>query len=367
MTEKEIKSRMALRVSKPIVYRKVLDYGKKLEKGESIAIIQLQYDYRCNFHCQHCAVMGFKRNNGHRELDVDMVRNVFDQAHEMGLAQVGISGGEPLLFKDLDEVINAIGPERFHIQVDTNGLLMTNAKARHLKEMGVDKIQVSIDSLNKGDHDSFRNHSGAYEAAMKAIKSVQDAGLSIQVSTVVTPQRARSEEFESFLGMMKEKNAPVAIIWPKPVGEWEDRLDLLISEDDINYVNSLKSKYDFYDHLTPGYGLNIGCLAVKRYISITRYGDIMPCIWMYFSLGNVFDAPLKDIVQKGLRYFGKREEKCLVSQDRKFVETYISKTYGKRLPVPIEEIMGVRCQEQLPKFSETPITLPPEPTREVRA
>ena len=68
----------------------------------------------------------------------------------------------------------------------------------------------------------------------------------------------------------------------------------------------------------------------------------MPCPWMYFSLGNFFETPLKDILAKGMRYFGKTERKCLVSEDKEFIDKYISKTYGKELPVKIEEIMGER-------------------------
>jgi hypothetical protein len=60
---------------------------------------------------------------------------------------------------------------------------------------------------------------------------------------------------------------------------------------------------------------------------------------MYFSLGNIFNEPLKDIVQRGMKYFGKRESTCLVSSNRDFVNKFIAKTYGKKLPVPIEEVM----------------------------
>jgi MoaA/NifB/PqqE/SkfB family radical SAM enzyme len=257
----------------------------------------------------------------------------------MGLAHLDLTGGEPLVFPDLDEVIEAINPAKFYLQCDTNGWLMTDEKARHLKNLGVDKIQLSIDNLLRQDHDDFRRMPGSYERALRAIDSIKNAGLNMQIATVVTHQRARSAELIEFLEFAKSKDVAVSVLWPKPVGEWAGNFDALITTEDVEYVAGLRKKYNVYDHLTPAYGLNIGCLAVKRMISITKYGDVMPCPWMYFSLGNFFNEPLKDIVARGMKYFGKHQDKCLVSDDREFITKYVTKTYGKKLPIPIEEVI----------------------------
>ncbi|MDD5010591.1 MAG: radical SAM protein, partial [Phycisphaerae bacterium] len=240
---------------------------------------------------------------------------------------------------DLDQLIEALDPAKFYLQIDTNGWLMTDEKAKHLKSIGIDKIQLSIDNLSPDGHDDFRRRPGSYERALRAIDSIQKAGLNMQIATVVTHQRARTDEFIQFLEFAKNKEIAVSVVWPKPVGEWAGNYDVLVTPEDIAYVAGLRQKYNVYDHLTPMYGLDIGCIAVKRMISITKYGDVMPCIWMYFSLGNFFKEPLKDILQKGMKYFGKRENKCLVSEDTEFIDKYVAKTYDRDLPVPIEEIM----------------------------
>lgn len=51
------------------------------------------------------------------------------------------------------------------------------------------------------------------------------------------------------------------------------------------------------------------------------------------------EEPLKDIVQRGMKYFGRHESNCLVSCDRDFIDRYVAKTYGRDVPVPIAEIM----------------------------
>lgn len=339
LTPAELEKRNQLKSHKPLVYNKVIKFDEKLKKGESIAIIQLQYNYICNFKCRHCSISDFQHKKNARSLTIADVRELSKQADDLGLAHIDITGGEPLLFKDMDQLLEAIDPSKFYIQSDTNGWLMTDEKAKHLKSIGVDKIQISLDSLSAEEHDAFRRKPGSYERAVRAIDSIQKAGLNLQIATVVTHQRARSEEFIQFLEFAKSKGVAVSVVWPKPVGEWTGNFDVLITEEDMAYVASLREKYNLYDHLTPGYGLDIGCLAVKRMISVTQYGDVLPCIWMYFSLGNIFEEPLKDILQRGMKYFGKYERKCLVSQDREFIEKYVAKTYGMELPVPIEQIM----------------------------
>jgi len=82
---------------------------------------------------------------------------------------------------------------------------------------------------------------------------------------------------------------------------------------------------------------------VKRMVSITKYGDVMPCPYIHVSLGNFFEEPLKAIIERGLRikYFGEYVDTCLVAEDRNFIDKYIVKRiYGKLPPVPLCEVFS---------------------------
>jgi hypothetical protein len=61
---------------------------------------------------------------------------------------------------------------------------------------------------------------------------------------------------------------------------------------------------------------------------------------MRFSLGNFKETPLKDILQKGMRYFGGHSTICHTGQDVVFNTRHVSKTFGLVEPTPIEEILG---------------------------
>ncbi len=79
---------------------------------------------------------------------------------------------------------------------------------------------------------------------------------------------------------------------------------------------------------------------MKRMVSITKYGDVMPCPYIHVSLGNFFEEPLKDILERGskIKYFGQHCDTCLIAEDREFLSKYVAKTYDKPLPVPYDQI-----------------------------
>lgn len=342
LSSDESLKRHALKTAKPYVYEKIMRYAEKIARGESIAILQFQYDYTCNFRCQHCAVTRFQGRKDGRCFTIPDVRELSRQADEMGLAHLVITGGEPLVFPDLDELIAAVDPEKFYLTSDTNGWLLDDARAKHLKRLGLDKIQLSLDSLDAAEHDAFRRRPGSHERAIRAIDASLNAGLNIILSTVVTRQRIHSDEFIAYLEFAKSKGVATFVTYAKPVGAWEGNFDALVTREDMKHLEELGKTYQVFTHLTPSYGLDLGCIAVKRMISITKYGDIMPCPYIHASLGNFFDEPLRDIIARGMniKYFGKHVTTCLVAECRPFIDKYIVPTYGKPLPVPWNQMFS---------------------------
>lgn len=341
LSKVETEKRNRLKQEKPYVFEKIMKYDEKVARGESIAILQFQYDYTCNFRCRHCCITKLRRKKGERCFTIEDVKELSRQADEMGLAHLVITGGEPLCFPDFDELVKAIDPQKFYITSDTNGWFLDEDRARHLKNIGLDKIQLSLDSLVAKEHDDFRRAPGSHERAMKAIDASLAAGLNIILATVVTKQRIRSQEFIDFLEFFKEKGVGVFVTYAKPVGDWEGNYDVLVDRGDMDHLRELEKKYNVFSHLTPSYGLNLGCIAVKRMVSITKYGDIMPCPYIHCSLGNFFEEPLKDIISRGMQIkcFGEYVDTCLIAEDRHFIEEYETKRiYGKPLPVKYTEV-----------------------------
>lgn len=343
LSAKEQESRNILKEKKPYVYEKIIKSTDKLARGESNAIIQLQYNYACNLKCQHCAIKGFQGPNGKksRRMTPEDVHNIAVQADELGLSRFVITGGEPLCFQDLDEIVKAINPEKFYINCDSNGWLLDEEKARHLKAIGVDRIQLSIDCLDAKEHDDFRGQKGSHERCMRAVDACIKTGLDIYIQTVVTKERLYADEFIEFVEFFNNKGIGVYASYAKPVGAWAGHFENLIDKNDLKYMRELEKKYKIFNHLTPGYGVDLGCIAVKGMISITQYGDVMPCPFMHIALGNIFEQPLKDIINTGLniKYFGEHVDTCLMAEDIGFLKKYIEpNVYNKQIPVPYQNV-----------------------------
>lgn len=344
LTTAEAAARAAMRAKKPAAIAKTERYAEKLAHGESVAMIQLQWGYQCNIACTHCSISTFqgRRPPESTPLTLDKLRSVFDEADALGLAQVTISGGEPLIFKDLFDVIRAIGAHRFIIQVDTNGWYLSPEMAQRLQEAGVDKLQISLDSLLSAEHDAFRRAPGSWERATAAMAHAAAVGIPVQVSTVVTRQRIRTAEFCGFLNFARNHGYTVAYLWPKLTGEWEGAADALPRAEDVAYMQALAQDHPLLNRGT-WYGIDVGCNAVKRMVTLTQTGELFPCHWMYWSLGNVWEQPLGDLLAKGMAYFGPRSNICRVSQDQAFIDKYVTQTFGRTSVDPIltiETVMG---------------------------
>ena len=93
------------------------------------------------------------------------------------------------------------------------------------------------------------------------------------------------------------------------------------------------------------------CIAVKGMISVTQYGDVLPCPYIHSSIGNVFEEPSKDIIQRRLsiKFFGEHVHTCTIAEDRNFIHNYLAKKiYGKPLPVPWSEVFTDKDRTKRP-------------------
>lgn len=303
-----------LQLSKPHVYAKIQQHGMR--------IVRIEPSYACNFQCQHCSIKELQSKCG-CSMTIDDIKNISDQADKLGFAQFVISGGEPLIYPNFDEIVEAIDPKRFYITTDTNGWYMDEQRAKHLKSIGVDKVQISIDNLDHAVHDAFRGKIGSWSLAMDAVRDCKLAGLRVIVQTVVDKKRAYSEELIHFIKYFTNWDVPVYIGYAKPVGAWKGNEEAILTPDDINHVETLAKKYGAFSHLTPdGY-----CIAVRRMINITKFGDVNPCPFMQeLALGNIFSEPLVNIVERGMKYFDCKIDTCLMATEKDFVDEF-RKTY----------------------------------------
>ncbi len=149
--------------------------------------VLIQVTNRCNMKCSFC---DFWPNVAKKseELTARDYRRLADELAELGCFLVSIEGGEPLVRKDLEEIVAAFAPK--HIPaLFTNGWYVDEARARSLFDAGLVHASVSIDYADARKHDLKRGLVGATERAWRAVDSLKSAaprgGLQTHVMTVL--------------------------------------------------------------------------------------------------------------------------------------------------------------------------------------
>jgi len=132
----------------------------------------------CNLSCRHCWI---KPDSDGNDLTLEGMKEVIDQTEEAGAKTIKITGGEPFYRKDILQIIEYIRKKNINIILETNGTLIGDYEANELKRLGIAFISVSLDSPDAGFHDEFRGLNGAWDSAVKGVKTLKKAGFFPQV------------------------------------------------------------------------------------------------------------------------------------------------------------------------------------------
>ena len=143
--------------------------GEGVSAGTPCVFIRLA---SCNLSCNWCDTKYTWDWKNYEYADhVITLHNddIYSKIEEYKLKHVVITGGEPLVMRDFDQVVEAIDPSKHYIISDTNGWFLDDKKAKHLKSIGVEKIQLSLDSFIEEEHDKFRNKPHSYKKVIYVI------------------------------------------------------------------------------------------------------------------------------------------------------------------------------------------------------
>lgn len=161
--------------------------------------------YRCNNDCLHCWV--FKPDTDEvrsSELTTEEWQDIIRQARAMGTRDWGISGGEPLLRDDFEVLFNQIAAQSSFITVNTNATLITPAIARCLKKSGI--VLVSLYGADAAVHDRVTRNAGSFDAALRGISYLGEAGARFQIQLVPMNENIRQwEEMKALAGRLSPR------------------------------------------------------------------------------------------------------------------------------------------------------------------
>jgi pyrroloquinoline quinone biosynthesis protein E len=139
--------------------------------------------YRCPLHCVFCSNPVDYARHG-QELDTDTWKRVLAEARALGAVQLGFSGGEPLLRDDLEELVAHARGLGFYTNLITSGVGLTAARARALKDAGLDHVQLSFQDSTRELND-FITSTRTFELKSRVAAIIKDAGYPMVLNCVM--------------------------------------------------------------------------------------------------------------------------------------------------------------------------------------
>lgn len=282
---------------------------------------------RCNLSCIHCRA-GAEDRFYPDELTTEEGFRLLDEIVAVGQPTIILTGGEPLLRKDIFELA-AYGAEKgLRMVMAPNGTLVTPQVACRMLEVGIKRISISLDGATPESHDGFRQMPGAFRGALAGIQAAKEMGLGFQINTTVT--RDNHHELEEILKLAVDLGAVAHhIFFLVPTGranlmegqevspeEYEKTLNWLYDQRTKvplqlrpicapHYFRVLRQRAKEEGTNIPirPHGLNAltrGCLAGSAFCFVSHVGDVFPCGYLGVNCGNTKEQNFKDVWEKSM-------------------------------------------------------------------
>jgi len=147
---------------------------------------------RCNLSCAHCYLDAEILKAGSTdELSTSQVKRAIDDIASLSReCMIVLTGGEPLLRADIEDISAHASGLGLMVVIGSNGITLNAKRVKSLKNAGVAGIGLSVDSLDPAKHDDFRGRKGAWLKTMAAIDACRDGGLAFQIHFSVTDHSA---------------------------------------------------------------------------------------------------------------------------------------------------------------------------------
>ncbi|MGE5308684.1 MAG: radical SAM protein [Deltaproteobacteria bacterium] len=263
----------------------------------------------CNLKCEHCY-----RDAGGKDPDELTTREgkaLIDEIAAAGFKILILSGGEPLMRQDIFELVRHAALRGLRPVLGTNGALFTREIVRKIKDAGVGRCGISLDSKDPATHDAFRKHPGAWQATVNGMKLCVEEGLDFQVHTTVTRRNYRDiEAITDFVAGLGAKAHHVFFL--VPTGRGKAISDVFIGAAEIKEVlqKVLPKQKEMGLEIKPvcapqfiplakAMGIPMrfqkGCLAGTSYCCILPNGDVHPCPYLPLKVGNVREEKFSSI------------------------------------------------------------------------
>ncbi|MBI3042504.1 MAG: radical SAM protein [Betaproteobacteria bacterium] len=274
----------------------------------------------CNLGCGHCYLDAVqRRSEAADELGTGEALDVLGQLAELAPgAMLVLTGGEPLMRKDLPELVRRSAQLGLMPVIGSNGIMLDGKRAAGLRALGAAGVGISLDSATAGFHDRLRGLPGAWEGARRGMQAAREAGLAVLVQTTLFEENqhelAAIADIAGSTGAMAlnffflvcvGRGVTQTDLTPAQYEETLSRIVRLQRERPHLMIRARCAPYlRRMLGLRGGEGVNSyaawssACLAGRSYLRITPQGLVTPCPYIPEVVGDVTTTPLREIWER---------------------------------------------------------------------
>lgn len=259
---------------------------------------------KCHCNCWHC----YRIKHCRDDLSVDTVRRVLNESYQLGVATIGITGGEPMIHSDIYQIIDAV-PDGIRAQIYTTGHLVTKEFCQKLKQSNVDRMIISLDFHKAEVVEKTRHYKNAFKETIEAVELLVKNGIYTVLTICMLPEFTTTDMEEYFEFVKKLHVQEIRVVMPIPQGNIEGGIA-------FDYIGAKKMMHRIRDRYLEEEEAPIivlfsefesafcfGCSAGAGYLSVNNDGEVTPCVAVPLSFGSIYDNTLTEIYKYMEKYF----------------------------------------------------------------
>lgn len=163
--------------------------GGEISPNEFLRTIHIEIANACNERCTHCYIPNERKNN---MIDSALFYRIIEEGRKMNIIHITLSGGEPLLHKDILGFLKKCRELELSVNILSNLTLLTGDIVSEMKKNSLLSVQASLYSMDAAVHDSITKLNGSFEKTKNGILRLCDEGIPVQISCPIIKQNKGS-------------------------------------------------------------------------------------------------------------------------------------------------------------------------------
>jgi len=282
-----------------------------IKMRDTLQHVAIMLTEHCNLDCYHCF-----RHIAHQksDLNLDVLSKLSEKVKETSVKSVRITGGEPLLIKDIEKLIFSFSKYGLRTSIGTNGTLLSPQKIKSLKNAGINEIWISVHSNNAHTHDKLSGKIGSFHSMLNAINECIIQGINIDVNFPVSRYNIQDTlptlKFLDDIGVNKIKLLRIT-----PIGKAISNFEHIGDKEWLDLAKKISSiqfqKSDFKIQGCPPDSIIEGKCTVYpfKHLNLSPSGYIYPCCLLNnrksMEIGHISELLNGDWIQ-AIKIFNER-------------------------------------------------------------